>query len=147
MKTKLLIPLLALICAQAFGATMSITNVLIGTQNSGTGDVAFVAFNKLNTNDVYLERWLTGFTNGSPVLGDITNGTRIVGKLNATTNVGIGGWLTLTNGFFVLSNAVASWPTAPEVAGQCFLGNSNGVLFLLTSGVGATWTATNKLGP
>ena len=47
----------------------------------------------------------------------------------------------------IASNTVASWPTAPKYGGNAVLVNSNGVVYLLTSGAGLTWTATNKLGP
>ena len=50
-------------------------------------------------------------------------------------------------GIFLKSNAVSTWPTAPRSPGDSFEGNSNGVIYKLTSGVGSTWTGTNKIAP
>ena len=50
-------------------------------------------------------------------------------------------------GIFIKSNAVSTWPTAPRTRGDSYVGNSNGVVFMLTSGLGITWTATNKIAP
>lgn len=50
-------------------------------------------------------------------------------------------------GFVVRSNAMANWPTAPRYHGEAIFVNSNGFVYLLTSGVGLTWTATNKIAP
>lgn len=38
-------------------------------------------------------------------------------------------------------------PSIPLRNGDCRFWNSNGVVYLLTSGTGLTWTSTNKLGP
>jgi len=51
-----------------------------------------------------------------------------------------------SGGFQISSNALSTWPTAPQTSGACYFGNSNGVIYLLTS-VGNTWTATNKIAP
>jgi hypothetical protein len=55
------------------------------------------------------------------------------------------------NAFFkiytVSSNATSGWPTAPQKAGDAIMVNSNGVVYMLTSGIGATWTSTNKIAP
>jgi hypothetical protein len=59
----------------------------------------------------------------------------------------INGTLTATNGYFLPTNSLAAWPTAPATPGAAYFGNSNGVVYLLTSGLGNTWTSTNKLGP
>lgn len=48
-----------------------------------------------------------------------------------------------TNGFFVKSNAISAWPTAPRTAGDSYYGNSNGFVYVLCSGTGVTWTKTN----
>jgi len=52
-----------------------------------------------------------------------------------------------TNGFYVLSNALSAWPASPAVRGQAFIGNSNGVLYALTSLPTGTlqWSETNAL--
>lgn len=38
-------------------------------------------------------------------------------------------------------------PTGPSTPGNAYLWNSNGVVYLLTSGNGTSWTATNKIAP
>jgi hypothetical protein len=48
---------------------------------------------------------------------------------------------------FVKSNAVAIVPASPQSHGDAFLWNSNGIVFMLTSGIGNTWTATNQIAP
>jgi hypothetical protein len=50
-------------------------------------------------------------------------------------------------GFAISSNALTAWPSAPATAGAAYFGNSNGVVYLLTSGLGTSWTSTNKLAP
>ena len=53
-----------------------------------------------------------------------------------------------TNGFFLATNALSAWPTAPRTRGEAYFGNSNGVVYLLTSTPAAlTWAATNKIAP
>ena len=62
--------------------------------------------------------------------------------------IGIGGpFVVNAASIFLKSNALSFWPTAPRKTGDSFLGNSNGVVYLLTSGVGSTWTSTNKIAP
>jgi len=49
---------------------------------------------------------------------------------------------------FIATNDLSVWPTAPTFPGQAVFVNSNGVVYLITSGPGlATWAATNKLAP
>jgi hypothetical protein len=68
------------------------------------------------------------------------------GISNATASQVVSGGIV--NGYLqVKSNAVASWPSAPTVPGAFAIVNSNGVVYLLTSGVGSAWTATNKIAP
>ena len=47
----------------------------------------------------------------------------------------------------IRSNTVATWPTVPSAHGEARFVNSNGVVFVLTSGMGLTWTSTNKIAP
>jgi hypothetical protein len=47
----------------------------------------------------------------------------------------------------IASNTPARWPSAPPTPGCAMFVNSNGVVFLLTSGTGMTWTATNQIAP
>jgi hypothetical protein len=49
--------------------------------------------------------------------------------------------------YTVQSNSLALWPTAPLTRGDAAMVNSNGVVFILTSGTGLTWTSTNKIAP
>ena len=66
------------------------------------------------------------------------NATIISNRLSAAMAAGI----------LISTNPLSTWPTAPSHGGQCFIGNSNGVIYLLTSlPGGTTWAATNKLGP
>ena len=51
----------------------------------------------------------------------------------------------MANGYFVQSNALSAWPTAPRTAGEAYIGNSNGVLYALSSGMGSAWGRTNVI--
>lgn len=49
---------------------------------------------------------------------------------------------------FLSTNALSAWPTAASLPGQAVFVNSNGTVYLLTSGPNATtWGATNKIAP
>jgi len=75
-------------------------------------------------------------TAGTEVFSAGTNG------VVAAANIGfVGGQ------FVVQSNALSAWPTAPRSRGDAMFVNSNGVVFMLGSGVGLTWTTTNKIAP
>lgn len=66
----------------------------------------------------------------------------LLGVLNA------GGLVRSTNGFSIYSNSPSAWPTSATAPGAAFLGNSNGVIYLLTSTITNTaWAATNKIAP
>jgi hypothetical protein len=54
-----------------------------------------------------------------------------------------------TTNFYIGSNSLASWPIAPEHYGDAYFGNSNGVIFLLTSTniSSLAWTKTNWIAP
>lgn len=60
-------------------------------------------------------------------------------------NTWFGGSVGMANGYFVKSNALSSWPTAPRTAGEAYIGNSNGVLYALSSGMGSAWGRTNVI--
>jgi hypothetical protein len=47
----------------------------------------------------------------------------------------------------IASNTPSRWPQAPPSPGCAMFVNSNGVVFLLTSGTGMTWTGTNRIAP
>jgi hypothetical protein len=47
----------------------------------------------------------------------------------------------------IASNTPARWPSAPATPGGASFVNSNGVIYLLTSGTGMTWTGTNRIAP
>jgi len=71
-----------------------------------------------------------------------------VGNGTFKTNLSVVGSITATNGYFLPTNAITAWPTVPRWHGEAFIGNSNGVVYLLTSVPGSlTWAATNKLAP
>jgi hypothetical protein len=56
--------------------------------------------------------------------------------------------ITSVNGYFSPTNNPLTWPTAPRTHGEAFWGNSNGVIYLLTSVPGSlAWAATNKVAP
>jgi hypothetical protein len=56
--------------------------------------------------------------------------------------------LTGTNGYWMPTNALSAWPTAPRTYGEAYWANSNGVIYLLTSLPNSlTWSATNKIAP
>jgi len=61
----------------------------------------------------------------------------VTGDIRATTT------LSATNGYWFPSNALSVWPTAPRAPGHAALVNSNGTIYLLQSGLGATWLNTN----
>ena len=57
-------------------------------------------------------------------------------------------WLRSGENAYFPSNPIASWPKTPRTPGEAFIGNSNGVLYILTSAPGLPqWVATNKLAP
>jgi hypothetical protein len=62
----------------------------------------------------------------------------------ATLNVG---GSVQAEGYHGASNALTAWPANPVSPGGYWIGNSNGVVYILTSGLGSTWTSTNKLAP
>lgn len=65
-------------------------------------------------------------------------------NLNVTIPTGI---QFRVNAMYMPSNAISQWPPAPKSPGDAYWGNSNGVIYLLTSDVGMTWVATNKIAP
>jgi hypothetical protein len=74
-----------------------------------------------------------------------TNGTKQILRTGDTFS---GGTVTADNGYFLPTNSLASWPTAARNPGEAYWGNSNGVVYLLTSPPDSTtWGATNKLAP
>ena len=58
------------------------------------------------------------------------------------------GAATAFGGYFIPTNGPAGWPAIPRYHGEAFWGNSNGVIYILTSVPGSlTWAATNKIAP
>jgi hypothetical protein len=57
------------------------------------------------------------------------------------------GTATATNGLFLPTNSLASWPAAARTRGEAFWGNSNGWIYLITSDgtAGTAWTKTNLM--
>lgn len=76
----------------------------------------------------------------------LTNGTTGSGAV-ALSNAPTINNPKFTGSTMLYSNALSAWPTVPTVSGAAAFVNSNGVVFLLTSGLGATWTATNRIAP
>lgn len=57
-------------------------------------------------------------------------------------------WARKGDNSFIPATALSAWPAAPRTPGEAFIGNSNGVIYILTSSPGSlTWSATNKLAP
>lgn len=83
-----------------------------------------------------------GIGRTAPAAALDVNGTVLASDLQVV------GKVVSTNGYFFPTNALSSWPTAPRTRGEAYIGNSNGVVYILTSGPGAlSWSATNKLAP
>lgn len=56
--------------------------------------------------------------------------------------------VTSTNGYYLPTNALSAWPAGARTHGEAFIGNSNGVIYILVSTPGSTnWASTNKLAP
>lgn len=63
----------------------------------------------------------------------------------ATTNFSFS-LVSSTNGYWIPTNAISAWPTQALSPGFAWLGNSNGVVYLLTSDPSSTaWTKTNLI--
>lgn len=85
----------------------------------------------------------------TPSATDVATTGRIVARLiyNGTT----GRWIFVSptfvyTGWFIPTNALADWPTAPRTPGESYVGNSNGAVYVLTSWpASATWTKTNLM--
>jgi hypothetical protein len=76
------------------------------------------------------------------------NSTNFWGSLSPTNlPVGLSTSNYVVTGWQISSNAESAWPTAPVTEGAAAFVNSNGVVFVLTSGFGATWTGTNQIAP
>lgn len=80
--------------------------------------------------------------NGNAVFTSVTgNGLGMTNVSSLNTNAVFNGTV------MGKTNAVSAWPTAPAFPGAYAIVSSNGVVYILTSNIGATWTATNKLAP
>jgi len=76
------------------------------------------------------------------------NSTNFYGTLDVTSlPAGLSTSNYVAAGWQLHTNAESAWPTAPAAAGAAAFVNSNGVVFVLTSGLGATWTGTNQIAP
>lgn len=63
-----------------------------------------------------------------------------------TNDVYIRGLVSAAKGSYFPTNPISVWPAAPSKPGDMYLGNSNGVIYMLTSKPGSTsWTKTNLL--
>jgi hypothetical protein len=102
----------------------------------------------------YSDRRFTDFASGmriffssSPQLevSNITAHFRSPTFVHSTLDIGSS--ITATNGYFMPTNALSSWPTAARSRGEAFWGNSNGWVYLLTSDgtAGTAWTKTNLI--
>lgn len=57
-------------------------------------------------------------------------------------------WARKGENSYFPATAVSAWPTAPRTPGEAFIGNSNGVIYILTSTPDSLiWSATNRLAP
>lgn len=92
---------------------------------------------------------------GGPTMSQWSGGQGLVlgkvGELVPTgtllaSNAFFGGTITATNGYFLPTNTLSSWPASAPSAGAAFLGNSNGTVYLLKSTAGSTaWASTNLI--
>jgi hypothetical protein len=81
--------------------------------------------------------------------GIIIDSSSNISGINGLTGQVMNLATTRTTNFYIGSNSLASWPTTPEVIGDAYFGNSNGVIYLLTSTniSSLTWTKTNLIAP
>ena len=71
-------------------------------------------------------------------------GTAMLSVTNGSMNLSN---VVSTAGYYVNSNSPAAWPASAAHQGQIYFGNSNGVLYVLTTGASTAWGATNKIAP
>lgn len=70
------------------------------------------------------------------------------GNVQVRDSLEVSNTVSATFGYYMPTNALTSWPASPRTHGESFWGNSNGVIYVLTSVPGAlTWAATNKIAP
>lgn len=126
----------------------------------GEANVGYVAFNQDGS---YLKAAVFGGASGTwlnspsstvgPYFQRGSGGTDLgkfvaSGMLQTTYGFDTPQTATATNGYYLPTNAISAWPTTPRWHGEAYFGNSNGVVYLLTSVPGAlTWAATNKIAP
>ena len=129
------------------GLTNAVTRTTGNTYSAAficTGGSAY-----LQNNDLQLPGAGTVTMAGRGVLSwPSTSTMTYTGNGGAAGNLVLGGSATATNGYFLPTNAISAWPTTPRWHGEAYFGNSNGVVYLLTSVPGSlTWAATNKIAP
>lgn len=91
---------------------------------------------------------VTNTTGNAATATSAANSTNFYGTLAVTSlPAGLSTSNYVATGWQILTNAESAWPTAPAAAGAAAFVNSNGVVFVLTSGLGATWTGTNQIAP
>lgn len=109
----------------------------------------------LEAASTFLQMEATGNTTGFRMYDLFNGGSEFQMRRRANGGASVSAIIyVLTNDVFtfgvpvgVSSNAVAAWPVAPRSPGDAMFVNSNGVIHLLTSGLGSTWTATNRIAP
>lgn len=87
--------------------------------------------------------WPTNRGGARAILSDIDNSGSLAWSQN-------GGGLTNLNisVSFLSTNALSTWPPAPQSRGGAAMVNSNGTVYILTSAPASlTWAATNKIAP
>lgn len=86
-----------------------------------------------------------GFGSGDVELGPMATLNVPGGDIDVGGNAFVAGIVRAGTGWMLATNSPASWPTGPQSDGAAFVGNSNGVLYVLTSVPGSvTWSATNR---
>jgi len=102
----------------------------------------------LSTNYLQLMHGTTPYYRITPAGGTIIGNVYFDQTDPGNNNTRFNGRVDSNVGFLISTNPLSTWPTAPRHGGQCFIGNSNGVIYLLTSlPNGTTWAKTNKLAP
>lgn len=94
---------------------------------------------------------LSSIGSSDPRINIKSSGTITLNPGGTTGSFVGSGSVLASNGTWIVTNAIANWPTAPVYPGAAWTGSSNGYPYILLStngggGGSATWTATNKLG-
>ena len=144
------------LAASAFVIGRSDNNVGIGTavplitmypSNGATFFAGPISGNGSNITSVNAALWQGMTTNAlASAFTNADGSLTISSKLNLTNAPAITGAFIETN--YVSGSSANGFPATPDIGGAAWMGNSNGVVYLLTSKpFTLTWAATNKIAP